>query len=434
MHFPQGRTHVASKAPVCLNGLERMAGGPQYEAAECSSRCDVTLLLSRNPSSPAMKYIPLIWAGLWRKPARTIFTGLSIIAAFILFGILSAIDAGFEHRIEMAHLDRMIVAPRFAGTLPYSYGDKIAALPGILVIAPQAGLGGYYQDRKNVVGVAATDARYFAARPDLDATPQQITALTNTKTGVLVGIKTALKYEWKIGDKIAINTATPQLNGSQVWTFDMLGTVENTDLPGEATVIIANYKYLDDARTTDKGTVAGFIVRVEDPSRAADTGVAIDKLFANSSAPTRTVLEKANATSSVAQLGDVSVLTRGIGGAVLFMLLFLTGNTMMQSVRERIPEFAVMKTLGFSDVGLLALVFGEAVLLCAFAGATGLAIVKMAFPLARKVAPDVSALLLLPWSVLGFGFCCALIVAFAAGLFPALRVKRLNVVDALAGR
>ena len=381
-----------------------------------------------------MKYIPLVLAGLWRKPMRTIFTALSIIVAFILFGILSALDAGFAHRVEMARLDRRFVASRFGGPLPSLYADKIMSLPGILVVSPQAGLGGYIKERKNLTGVVATDARYFTARPELDATPQQIAALTATKTGVLVGIKTALKYGWKTGDKVILNSGTPQQNGSRVWTFDMLGTIENTDLPGEATVIIANYKYFDDARATAKGTAGGFYVRVKDPSQAAVIGVAIDRLFANSPAPTRTMLEKAAATSGMQALGDVSVLTRGIGGAVLFMLLFLTGNTMMQSVRERIPEFGVLKTLGFSDLGVLALVFGESVFLCVMAGTAGLTIVKLVFPVFRKVAPDVSGLLLLSWSVLAIGFGFSLLVAFASGLFPALRVKRLNVVDALAGR
>jgi putative ABC transport system permease protein len=381
-----------------------------------------------------MKYLPLVLAGLWRKPTRMIFTALSIVVAFILFGILSGIDAGFAHQVEISRLDRMYVTSRFANTLPYAYGDKIASLAGVLVVSPQAAVVGYYQQRKNQLAVTATDARYFTARPELAVTPQQIAALTADRAGVLVGVKSARLYGWKVGDKIAINTSTPQQNGSLVWTFDMLGTLENTDLPGEAVVLIGNYKYIDDARTTDKGTVGYFFVRVKDPAQAATIGKAIDGLFANSPAPTRTTLEKAGATASLQSLGDVETLTRGVGGAVLFMLLFLTGNTMMQSVRERIAEFGVLKTLGFSDAGVLVLVLSEALLLCALAAGVGLAIVKLAFPMIKRAVPQVSALLLLPWSALAIGFCCALLVAFISGLLPALRVKRLNVVDALAGR
>jgi len=381
-----------------------------------------------------MKYLPLVLAALWRKPMQMIFTALSIVVAFILFGILSGIDAGFAHQVDISRLDRMYVTSRFADDLPYAYADKIASLPGVLVVSPQTGLAGYYQQRNNRLGVTATDARYFAARPELAVTPQQIAALAGDRAGILVGVKSAKTYGWKIGDKIAINTSTPQQNGSLVWTFDMLGSVENTDLPGEADVLIGNYKYIDEARATDKGTVGFFLVRVKDPEQAAAVGKAIDALFANSSAPTRTTLEKAGTTAGLQSLGDVETLTRGIGGAVLFMLLFLTGNTMMQSVRERIPEFGMLKTLGFSDTGVLTLVLSESLLLCALAAGMGLAIVKLGFPLIKSAAPQVSALLLLPWSALAIGFGCALLVALVSGLIPAWRVKRLNVVDALAGR
>lgn len=382
-----------------------------------------------------MKYIPLVLAGLWRRPARTIFTALAIVVAFVLFGLLSGIDAGFKQALENARLDRMFVNARFDGVMPYSYGDRIGALPGILVVSPLSFLSGYFQDRKNPAGVVMTDVRYFAARPELDPTPQQIDALAHTKTGILVGIKTVKKYGWKVGDKVAIISNTPQQNGSRVWTFDMLGAFENSEIPGSATVIISNYKYLDDTRVTEKGTAGGFYVRVKDPSHAAAVGAAIDKLFANSSAPTRTILEKAGAQSGLQSLGDVNFLTHAIGGAVLFMLLFLAGNTMMQSVRERIPEFGVLKALGFSDVCVLALVLSESFLLCAVASSIGLAIVKLGLPSLKQAAPPgVGYLLQFPWSALAIGFFCALLVAFASGLVPALRVKRLKVVDALASR
>jgi putative ABC transport system permease protein len=264
---------------------------------------------------------------------------------------------------------------------------------------------------------------------------EQINSLLRTKTGILAGIKTVKKNGWKIGDKVTLTSNTPQRNGSRKWTFDMLGAFENSQIPGSATVIISNYKYLDDSRVTDKGTADAFYVRVKDPSRAAAIGAAIDKLFASSSAPTRTTLEKAGAQSGLQSLGDVRVLTHAVGAAVLFMLLFLTGNTMMESVRERIPEFGVLKTLGFSDLGVLGLVLSESLLLCAVASGIGLAIIKLCLPPLKQAAPPgVGYLLQLPWSALAMGFLCGLTVAFASAVLPALHVKRVKVVDALANR
>ena len=115
------------------------------------------------------------------------------------------------------------------------------------------------------------------------------------------------------------------------------------------------------------------------------------------------------------------------------MLLFLTGNTMMQSVRERTPEFAVLKTLGFSDGRMLMLVFAELVVLCAVAAVAGLAVAKLAIPLVKDDIPG-AGIVQMPWLALLTGLALALLVAFVSGLLPALRAKRLNIVDALAGR
>jgi len=130
----------------------------------------------------------------------------------------------------------------------------------------------------------------------------------------------------------------------------------------------------------------------------------------------------------------VNFLTHAVVTAVIFMLLFLTGNTMMQSVRERVPEFGVMKTLGFSDMGVLALVFAESAMLCSLAGITGLALAEIVVPMIQKFLPDAASLLQISWSAFLPGFGFALLVAFVSGLIPALRVMRLNVVDALADR
>jgi putative ABC transport system permease protein len=176
-----------------------------------------------------------------------------------------------------------------------------------------------------------------------------------------------------------------------------------------------------------------FILRIDDPNRATQISRAIDNLFANSSAPTRTVSERSSRESGVNWIGDIGFFTDAVLGAVAFMLLFLTGNTMMQSVRERTPEFAVLKTLGFSDTRVLALVFAESVLLCAVAAFAGLAIAKLVIPLVRDDIPG-AGIVQMPWVALLTGLALALLVAFVSGLLPALRAKRLSIVDALAGR
>jgi putative ABC transport system permease protein len=378
-----------------------------------------------------MKYLPLILAGLWRKPARTIFTFLSIVVAFILFGILSAIDGGLAHQVEVARLDRLLVDTKFGAQLPLNYLDRIAQIPGVTVVAPRQILVGYYQDPKVPFGIIMTDRRFWAVRPELNATKEQIDTLLKTRTGALITVFSAKRFGWKVGQRVPIISNTVRKDGGHSWTFDIIGIIDDTDRPGKARYFIGNYEYMNQERVTEKDTVDRILVRIKDPSRATQISRAIDRLFANSAAPTRTTSEKSERQTGARAIGDIGFFTRAVITAVLFMLLFLTGNTMMQSVRERMSEFAVLKTLGYSDGGVLALVLAEAVILCLLAAVAGLAIAKLGIPYISDVAPDTGQLLLMPWSALLTGLSFALAVALASGLVPAWRAKRLSIVQAL---
>jgi putative ABC transport system permease protein len=381
------------------------------------------------------KFLPLIWAGLWRKPARTIFTFASITVAFILFGLMSGIDAGFAHLLEVSRADRLFTDPRFGAPMPLAYAERIARLPGVTVVAPRQGMVGFYQEPRNGLGVIATDPdSFYAARTELSMTKDQIETLKHTRTGAAVGVATAKKYGWRVGDKIPLQTNTDTRNGGRVWIFDIVALVEDVDRPGQEGRFVVNYTYLDEERAAGKGMTDRFILRIDDPNRATQISRDIDALFANSSAPTRTQSELTQRESGVQSIGDINFFTDAVVGAVLFMLLVLTGNTMMQSVRERVPEFAVLKTLGYSDEGVLTLVLSEAVLLCVFAALAGLMIAKLIIPLLKGYFPDFPQLIEMPWAAVLTGFGTAILVACAAALIPAVSVRQLKIVDALAMR
>jgi len=175
-----------------------------------------------------------------------------------------------------------------------------------------------------------------------------------------------------------------------------------------------------------------FLVGIKDPHQATQISKQIDALFENSTYETRTQTESALAQMQLKQIGDINFIVNAIVGAVLFTLLFLTANTMMQSVRERTPELAVLKTLGFSDTKVLALVLIEALALCLFAAAIGLVLATLVFNSgALKV---IFGNFTMPLIVLAMGSGVALILALVSGLPPAWRARQLNIVDALAGR
>lgn len=381
-----------------------------------------------------MKYFGLIWAGLWRKRTRTIFTMLSIVVAFLLFGLLQGINQGFNTVVQNLNVDRLYVTAKTNMTdgLPISYLSRIRSVPGVRAVSHWTYFGGYYQNAKNQVPAFATDAEpLFAVYKEIKVKPEYIEAMKKTRTGVLVGQQLAEKHQWKIGDRIPIGTSIWTTKaGSNTWYFDVVGIFDASAFGSGFPAFYLNQAYFDEASAFGNGSVHYYIVGITDPTQATQISNQIDALFANSTNETRTQTESALAQMQLKQLGDINFIVNAIVGAVLFTLLFLTANTMMQSVRERTSELAVLKTLGFSDGKVLALVLVEALMLCLFAAAVGLALASMVFPALRPIFGDFK----MPMIVVAMGAGMALVLALVSGLPPAWRAKRLNIVDALAGR
>jgi putative ABC transport system permease protein len=381
-----------------------------------------------------MRYFPLIWAGLWRKPLRTIFTLLSIIIAFLLFGLLQGVNAAFDGSVSAAGVDRLIVESRigFTESLPYADLAQIEAVPGVAGVAFASFFIAEYQEKKNVLAAFPVDPeRYFAMTPELSLPADQLDAFAHTRTGAVVGQTLATKYGWKIGDRLPLHSRNwTNRDGSSDWNFEIVGIFRDVKGGSSDQLALFNHAYFDEARSIGKGTVGWYIVRIADPHQSAAIAAAIDKLFANSSDETRTMTEKEFQQAFLKQLGDINFIVVAIIGAVFFTLLFLTGNTMMQSMRDRIPEFAVLKTLGYSENLVLLLILAEALVLCIGAALVGLALAALAFPqLKRFVGTAV-----LPTNVVLVGIAAAIVLAIIVGLPPALCARRLSIVDALAGR
>lgn len=383
-----------------------------------------------------MKYFPLIWAGLWRKRTRTIFTMLSVVVAFLLFGLLQGINQGFNHALANLNVDRLYVSAKSNMTdgLPIAYASRIKAVPGVRAVSHWTYFGGYFQNARNAIPAFATDAQaLFQIYREMKIKPEAIEAMKKTRTGALVSETLARQHHWKIGDRVPIGTSIwTTKDGGSTWYFDIVGTFDASALGAGFPSFYLNYSYFDAASSFGGGIVHYYLVGMTDPRLAASVSNAIDSQFANSTNETRTQTESALAQTQLKQLGDINFIANAIVGAVLFTLLFVTANTMMQSVRERTSELAVLKTLGFSDSKVLTLVLIEALLLCVFAAMLGLALAYAVFmsPALRKLFGNFS----MPVIVLGMGAGMALLLAFISGLPPAWRAKRLNIVDALAGR
>src|ERR1700733_1653679 len=321
-----------------------------------------------------MKHFMLLWAGLWRKKTRTILTMLSIVVAFLLFGLLQGINQGIKQGSTDTGNHRLWTAARMSSvsSMPTSLMDRMLTVKGVQEIAHISFFGGYFQDSKNAVSAFATNVDKLAILyPELNITPAQVPAMHSPRPGALIGRPLAKKYGWKVGDKIPLGTTIWTNNdGSNNWAFDIVGIFD--PLPqfeksplGSAFWI--NYDYWDEARKFDNHRIHQYIIQIDDPKKAAVISAQIDKLSENSPQKTRTQTENAALQSQLKQLADINFIANAIVGAVMFTLLFLTANTMMQSVRERIPELAVLRTLGFSGGAVCALVLAESLLLCLIA-------------------------------------------------------------------
>jgi putative ABC transport system permease protein len=383
-----------------------------------------------------MKYFPLVWAGLWRKRTRTIYTLLEVAVAFVLFGMLHGVTAAIDGIVDAMSDTRLRIMSRVNITqpLPLAHLQRIANVPGVEGVSYYNFFAGYYQDPRNGVQVGAVDIDTLdAIYPEIAIDTSYIEAMHRTRNGALVGLDLAAERGWKIGDRIPLGSQIwTRKDGTRDWEFEIVGTYGSPSGKVPTVELWVNYDYFDEARAAANGTVTLYFVKIADASRAAAIAEQIDGLFANSMFETQTQNEKDWLRAQIAQIGDMGFFINAIIGAVLFTLLFLTGNTMTQSVRERIPELAVLKTYGFSNTAVMSLVLAEALSLCLVAALIGLTIAAVAAPaIYREIGAGGLAL---PVSVFGTGFALAALVALISALPPSLRVQRLNIVDALAGR
>jgi putative ABC transport system permease protein len=239
-----------------------------------------------------MKYLPLIWSGIWRKRGRTIFILLQVSVAFALFGVLQGMKTGVEQAIAKTRADLLMVFPDAFGEppLPRAYLDKIQPIPGVKSVTFADGILGNYQKPDQVVfvlGIDPTDL-WLTLLPEIFAIlPADLQALRGNRSGVLVTTDIAKKYGWKNGDRIPLTSPTLRRDGTGNWAFDVVGTFVSHE-PGGGSFIVGNYTFLDEARVANKGTVRNFYVVTSDPAQAATVAETIDRTFANAPSETST--------------------------------------------------------------------------------------------------------------------------------------------------
>jgi putative ABC transport system permease protein len=376
---------------------------------------------------------------LFRRKTRTILTLVSIIAAFLLFGLLDAVRVSFAEAGQSANgAERLQTGAKlsFIQTLPQSLQARIAAVDGVKDVAYVNWFGGAYQDPHNQVFTFAVSDNYLDIYPEVSVDPAEMKTYRDDLNGVLAGEVLVKKYGWKIGDKIPLQSQIyPNKEGSKNWSFNLRGVMRSKDSKGfHSAMILLHWKNFDETTPYNHGQVGWYVSRVKDVNEADRVAKAIDALSANSDHETRTQTEQAATRGWIKQLADVGLIVTSIMGAVFFTLILLTGNTMMQAVRERTAELAVLKTIGFPNGGVLGMVLAESVLLLLLGGVIGIGLVAAISAALPAMSGGMITGAPVSWKSWSLGIALALGIGLVIGALPALRAMRLNIVDALAGR
>jgi putative ABC transport system permease protein len=383
-----------------------------------------------------MKYLPLIWAAIMRKPTRAVLTLLSVMLAFTLFGLTIGMNATFDKLKAEARDDRIFVFARFGGLVPVAMLRQIESMPGVDKVAASSGIGGYIQDPKNRVFVQMMDENVAKVNPEYPITPAQWQMIRDNRRGILVSQKQADRWHLKAGDTFVIaSPMVKKMDGTMSWTFQVAAVTPDISYMTQG-YMFGNFDYMDKARMlSDQSKTGQFRVLVHDGSKTAEIAQQIEDKFANSSVPLQSLTEKV--AFDVSNTGmDIAAVDRDIALAGMFMVLFLTANGIAQAVRERIAEFATLKTIGFSDNGVIGLVFAEAAIPCLSGAGLGVGLaaflsnaIPRFLPPGQGLPIPTMTVMVLVWAVIA-----AALIAFASSALPALRLKRMDIATALSGR
>ena len=379
-----------------------------------------------------MKLLSLLGGNLLRKPTRTSLTFVSLAIAFLLFMLLQAISDAFSGGVSLEGMDRIVIDSKYSMTdnLPLSYVQQIRSLDEVDQVTNMSWFGGYYREPRNSFATYPVDPEsYFDIFKEQTIAAETLSQFRNTRISAVASEALATHYGWKPGDTISImQNIFPQEDGAWAWQFELAGTFEYSG--GE--LLLINYDYFNEAVAGWGRDQVGWLVgRVADPTAVDATIRTIDSLFENSSDPTRSTTEDEYRRQFASQVGDVGTISSMILLAVFFTIVLLTGNTAAQAFAERVPELAVMKTLGFADGSVATLVLAEAVALCVGGGVVGVGIALLLEPGLNGMLGGMVGSFDMSGRNAAYALALASLLGLAVGAYPAVSARRLAIVDAL---
>jgi putative ABC transport system permease protein len=380
-----------------------------------------------------MKFLGLIFKSARRSKRRTALTVLSVAIAVFLFASLRAVLDGFTAATEASSSTRIVTirSTSLIFSMPMSHAETIRGVSGVRDLTWANWFGGIYKDPNNFFAQFAIEPEsYLRMYPEILLTPEERKAFLDDRTACIVGDGLARRYGFKVGDRITLQVGIPTY-GSRDFDFTVRAVYRSGGAAVDNQSMFFNWKYADE-RSVVKGQVGWFVMEIANPDQATQVALTIDRKFENSPFETKTDTEKAFQSSFVSMFGNLNLLLGSIGIAVVITTLFVAGNTMAMSVRERTTEIAVMRTLGYPAGTIFLLVAGEALLMAVVGGALGAGLARA---LVNAHVMSMSAAFIpefgvsTPNALAGLGL--GALIGLLAGLVPATMASRLRIVDAL---
>ena len=382
-----------------------------------------------------MKFLHLIWKNIWRKKTRTLFTILAIAVACVLFGVLAAVKTAFSMGVDVTGADRLVLLHKVSimQLLPKAYEARIESVPGVDSAVHATWFGGYYQEESNFFAQVPVDPEeYLAMFPEFLVSPEDRERWLTNRGSALVGRYLADRFGWEVGDRVPITaTIWNRKDGSRLWEFDIAGIYDGAEQATDETQFLFHYEYFNEARTGGEDMVGWYTVRVENPEEAVAVAEAIDSRFANSPYETKTATEKAFVQGFADQIGNIEAIASWVVAAVFLALLLIAANAMVHAVRERFGELAVLKTLGFTDRGVLALVVGEGLMIALMGATLGFTLAVITVQGMAQALSRFLPIFFLDQRDLLVGIGLIAVLGLVASLLPAIMAMRLSIVQAL---
>lgn len=385
-----------------------------------------------------MNLLNLVWRNSFRKKVRFWLTCISVMVAFFLFTTLSGVNYALTINVSDTNQYRLITSHKISMTqsLPINYQQKIAAVTGVKKVSYASWFGGFFQNEKNQLAVTAVEhLSYFELFDEYHIPQQQLEQWKKTRTGLVIGQALADQYGWKIGDQIPLSSSIwMNKSGSFNWPFVVSAIYQSKKKSGDNKKIFFQHAYFDKGRAYAKNSVSWLSTEVTAKTNVDEVIQSIDALFSHANSSTRTTTEQVFIKERAQQFVDMAMVINLVVIAVFFTLLLIVCNTMIQTVRERNNESAMMKALGFSSTSLIQAIYFESLLLLGLGAISGSLLATVLITFVRQSFNDFLPGIAIESSHYLTVFALVNIAAAFCSTFPAFTIKRLVISETLGGK